>query len=218
MNRIWFFVLLLLTSIGLFTSSAYAVALQSENSSGNKLAEQTTGLLAGGSGSIDLPSVDAEKIREAWLNWHNEERTSKWLEKLSYQSDLERTATDRSTSLVEKYTGHKRPGMNGYYNYNGIKKWFSERGVNFIDMSGARSLFSESIGYRYYKCSSGDCTETAIKSLRKIFDGYLKEGTGGVHYKAILMPHFTQMGVGVKVNPQNNMIYATLHYGANLQK
>ena len=88
MNRIWFFVLLLLTSIGLFTSSAYAVALQSENNSGNKLAEQTTGLLAGGSGSIDLPSVDAEKIREAWLNWHNEERTSKWLEKLNYQSDL----------------------------------------------------------------------------------------------------------------------------------
>lgn len=66
-----------MTSIGLFTSSAYAVALQSENNSDNKLAEQTTGLLAGGSGSIELPFVDAEKIREAWLNWHNEERTSK---------------------------------------------------------------------------------------------------------------------------------------------
>ena len=218
MKRIWFFVLLLLTSIGLFRSHAYAVALETQSTSGQLLIEQATGLLAGGSGSIDLPFVNAEKIREAWLSWHNDERTSKWLEKLNYQSDLERTATDRSTSLVEKYTGHKRPGMSWYYNYNGLKKWFSEREVNFVDTSGAKSLFSENIGYRYYKCNSWDCTETALKALRKIFDGYLKEGNNGVHYKAIVMPHFTQMGVGVKVNPQNNMIYATLHYGVDIQK
>jgi len=55
----------------------YAVAQQSENTFENTLLEQSTGLLAGGTGSIELPFVDAEKIREAWLSWHNEERTSK---------------------------------------------------------------------------------------------------------------------------------------------
>ena len=38
---------------------------------------EKTFVYAGGSGSIDLPFVNAEKIREAWLSWHNDERTSK---------------------------------------------------------------------------------------------------------------------------------------------
>lgn len=137
---------------------------------------------------------------------------------MSYHSELERTGTEWAKSLVEKYTGHRREGVSGYYNYYGIMKWFADRNVNFEAMTGKRSLFSESIGYRYFKCSSGDCTDKALQATKKIFDGYIKEGANGVHYRAIVMPHFTQMGVGFAVNPENNMIYATIHYSVDLKK
>lgn len=179
----------------------------------------TTGFyLSGGKWSIEIPFVNIDKVREAWLSWHNQERSNKWLDPLSYHSELERTATEWSQKLTQKYTGHRRDGVAGYYNYNGIMKWFADRGVNFEKQTNGRSTFSESIGYRYYKCSNGDCTQKLIDSTRKIFNAYLKEWNNWVHYRAIVMPQFTQMGIGMEVDPTTNMVYTTIHYGVDLVK
>lgn len=214
MKQSRFLILVVTAILALMFAKAEA---SGSNFSGESLQQTPISILSGGTGSIDIPFVDAEKLRTAWLSWHNEERVEKGLVPYRYHGDLERTGTAWSKSLAEKYTAHRREWLTGYYNYYGIMKWFADRDVTFETMTGKRSSFSESIGYRYFKCTSGDCTDKAIKATRKIFDSYLKEGVNGVHYRAIVMPHFTQMGVGFAVNPQNNMIYATIHYGVELK-
>ena len=48
-----------------------------------------------------LSNVDFDTIRTTWLNWHNEQRLSQWLEPLEYHSDLEKSANTWAKVLVE---------------------------------------------------------------------------------------------------------------------
>lgn len=164
-----------------------------------------------------IANADAQKVREAWLAWHNDARAAQGLSPLNYHSDLEKTATAWSQYQVDNgYVGHKRSSTDSYYNYNKITERFSDFGVKFANIGSGKSAFSESMGYRWYACKSGDCTDALLTATKKSFDAFMKEGANGAHYKAIMMPHYTQMGIGFAHNPQNGMVYTTIHYGVDL--
>lgn len=161
----------------------------------------------------DMPNIDFDKVRQTWLAWHNELRIQQGLEPYTYHRDLEKTAKNRADYLVSlKRSTHKRASSDGYYNYWGIKKWFANLGVSFLKETGWKNAFSESIGYRSYRCTAGDCTQELINSTRKIFDAFVSEGKWGVHYKALVMPHFRQMGLGFQFDPEKKYVYTVIHY------
>ena len=161
----------------------------------------------------DMPNIDFDKVRQAWLTWHNELRIQQGLDPYIYHSDLEKTAKNWADYLVSlKRSTHKRASSDGYYNYWGIKKWFANLGVSFLKETAWKSAFSESIGYRLYRCTTWDCTQELINSTKKIFDTFVSEGKWGVHYKAMVMPHFKQIGLGFQFDPEKKYVYTVIHY------
>lgn len=165
----------------------------------------------------DMPNIDFDKVRKAWLDRHNALRAQQGLQPYSYHRDLEKTAKNWSDYLVSlKKATHKRAATDGYYNYWGIKKWFAGLGVTFAKETGWKNAFSESIGYRSYRCTTGDCTQEFITATKKIFDAFVAEGSWGVHYRALVMPHFTQMGVGFQFEPQKKQVYTVIHYAEKI--
>lgn len=162
-----------------------------------------------------LPNVDFDKIRETWLNWHNEQRAQQWIEPLTYHSDLEKSANARAKKLVEDWITewvHKRQETDWYYNYNNIKDWFNNLWVYFPKETWGKAAFSESVWYRYYKCNNWDCTQKLIESTKKIFDSFINEWSNWAHYKAIMMPHFKRIWISFQVNQNTNMVYVVIHY------
>ena len=151
--------------------------------------------------SIKIEWVDAQQLRDAWLWWHNSLRAEKGLEPLVYHSELERSATEWSKKQVETwYVGHKRKKTDWYYNYSSVQQRFADLGIKFASIGSGKSSFTESMWYRGYSCS----------------DAFVKEWPGGVHYKAIVMPHFKYIGVGFAVNSKTKTVYTTIHYGTDI--
>ena len=167
--------------------------------------------------SIRIEWVDAQQLRDAWLWWHNSLRAEKGLEPLVYHSELERSATEWSKKQAETwYVGHKRKKTDWYYNYSSVQQRFADLGIKFASIGSGKSSFTESMWYRGYSCSGADCTSTMIDSTKKSFDAFVKEWPGGVHYKAIVMPHFKYVGVGFAVNSKTKTVYTTIHYGTDI--
>ena len=168
---------------------------------------------------ISLPGVDAQWIRDAVLERHNQLREEKWLTPYTYHSELERTASHRASNLarIQKAT-HTRVVGDGYYNYAKIQQWFSDLGVSFFQLWGGATSFTESIAYRSYSCKEGDCTQALLTAAKKAFDQFKNEGVNGAHYKAIVAPHFKQIGIGFWVDEAKKVVYLVIHYGVGLVK
>ena len=159
-----------------------------------------------------LPNVDFERVRTARLGRHNDLRAYR------YHSELERTAKKRADYLVSLgRRTHQRSAKDGYYSYPAIKVRFSDQGVKFTWETAGKSAFSESIGYRTYRCSSQDCTQELIDATKKIFDAFAAEWEGGPHYRALMMPNFTQMGLGFEFDPVKKYVYTVIHYGTEIE-
>jgi len=166
-----------------------------------------------------LPNIDFNEVRKTLLNWHNELRAEKWIEAIAYHSDLEKSAVEWAQTIADAWISqwvHKRSESDGYYNYNNIKDWFSELDIYFPKETWWKAVFSESVGYRYYKCSNWDCTQKLLESAKKVFDSFIKEWENWTHYKAIVMPHFKQLWIWFGLNPNTNMVYVVFHYAEDV--
>lgn len=166
-----------------------------------------------------MEHIDFDQVRKAWLAWHNELRATEGLEPYTYHSDLEKSAKSWSDELASrsvKSGTHKRKESDGYYNYNTIKAWFAEKGIFFPKETGGKSAFSESVGYRTFRCFTSDCTESLITTTKTIFDTFAAEGKNGPHYKAMMMPHFKQIGLGFQQDEAKKTIYVVIHYAGDL--
>ena len=175
--------------------------------------------LSDGKSYQTLEKVDFDQVRSAWLSWHNELRAVEGLEPYSYHSDLEKSAkswSDQLASLAIKSWTHKRKETDGYYSYTSIKERFSDLGIFFAKETGGKSAFSESVGYRSFNCTSNDCTEAFITATKRVFDTFASEGKNGPHYKAIVMPHFNQMGLGFQLDEAKKTIYVVIHYAGDI--
>jgi len=171
--------------------------------------------------SDNFTNIDEQKVRDAILSRHNEERKSLWLENYKYNLDLEWSATVRAIKLAASSKTknlHVRNSSDWYYNYNSILNWFSNLWIKFPNSVKWASSFSESVWYWSYKCSKSDCTQTLIDSIKRWTWKWLiikeKEWliSDNSHYKAAIMKHFTQMWLWIAIDKSNNRYYIVLHY------
>jgi hypothetical protein len=55
-----------------------------------------------------------------------------------------------------------------------------------------------------------------LDAIGTTWDFFMSEKKSkGSHYKAIVMEHFTQLGVGISIDAANKRYYLVVHYGVN---
>lgn len=166
----------------------------------------------------EITNIDQEKIRTTRLQRHNTERTNKDLSIYTYDQELEQTATARAQYLSEINTSsHKRKSTDWYYSYDSIKERFWEQWITFPAEKNGAANFSENIAYRLnYSCKATDCTDYLTKRIKDGFDFFMSEKkANGPHYKAIIAPQFTKIGVGIATNPSTKKIFIVTHYSVD---
>lgn len=170
--------------------------------------------------SDNLPNVDIEKVRNAILSWHNEERRNNWANPYTYNLDLEWSATIRASNLsVSGKTKnlHARNTWDWYYNYNSMTNRLSNLWINFWPAPKWAASFSETVWRNVYKCDKSDCTQEIITAVKKTWDWLImkEKASNGSHYRAATMKHFTQMWAWIAIDKANNRYYLVIHYGVD---
>ena len=170
----------------------------------------------------EITNINQQKVRDTRLQWHNDERNILGLADYSYDTQLEQTATTRAKYLSKLWSStHKRKSTDGYYNYTSIKEWFWEQGITFPAEKNGAANFSENIAIRRnYTCNSSDCTNYLINRIKDGFDFFLNEKykknyDERAHYRAIAANRFTQIGVGIAINPSTKKIFIVTHYSVD---
>ena len=81
-----------------------------------------------------------------------------------------------------------------------------------------RTTFTENVGQWYLACSEGDCTDSALESLRNTFEYFVweKGKSYDAHYKTLVQPYFKIMWFGIAIDEDNNTIYSTMHYATEI--
>lgn len=162
-------------------------------------------------------SIDIEKIKREWINWHNSARKWVWSKSYSYDYRLDTTSYERSTEQKDKWImEHKRDPWDSYYNYNKIENWFQDRWVKCEVKGWATS--SESIWKYWYYCTDWECTDEILESLKIIFDIYMAEKwqSYDAHYRAIIHKDLSKIWIWISVKETTdehyNDFYVTTHY------
>lgn len=170
--------------------------------------------------SDNFSNIDEQKVRDAILSRHNEERDSLWLKSYKYNLDLEWSATVWANHIAESWKTnnlHVRNSWDWTYSYNSILNRFSDLWIKFPASVNWAASFSESIWYWYYKCSKSDCTQNLIDSVKKTRTWLImkEKSYNWDHYRAAVMKHFTQMWAWIAIDKSNNRYYIVLHYWVN---
>jgi len=168
----------------------------------------------------NFSNIDEQKVRNAILSWHNDERENVWVNPYTYNLDLEWSATSWANKLaISSKTSnlHLRNSWDWTYNYTSILNRFSNLWIKFPASVKWAASFSESIWYWYYKCSKSDCTQDLINAVKKTWTGLImnEKSSNGSHYRAAVMKHFTQMWAWIAIDKSNNRYYIVLHYWVN---
>ena len=168
----------------------------------------------------NFSNIDEQKVRNAILSRHNDERYNVWVNSYTYNLDLEWSATVRANKLANssKTTNlHLRNSWDWTYNYTSILNRFSDLWIKFPASVKWAASFSESIWYWYYKCSKSDCTQDLINAVKKTRTWLImkEKSANGSHYRAAVMKHFTEMWVWIAIDKSNNRYYIVLHYWVN---
>ena len=171
--------------------------------------------------SDNFSNIDEQKVRNAILSWHNDERYNVWVNPYSYNLNLEWSATVRANKLASSskiQNLHLRNSEDWTYNYTSILNRFSDLWIKFPTSVKWAASFSESIWYWYYKCSKSDCTQDLITAVKKTRTWLImkEKSANGSHYRAAVMKHFTQMWAWIAIDKSNNRYYIVLHYWVNL--
>lgn len=166
----------------------------------------------------DMPTnIDMVKIRATWLQWYNEKRTAAGLKPYVYNAQLDRTAYIWSDyARTQGSISHKRPGTTAYYDYAAIKKWFKNLGLTFKTESGRD--FVENIGWGVYRCSTSDCNDKLLSSIRTTFDFFYgeKNKSSRPHYDSMMSPIYDEIGIGIAIDEKSGKYYMTVHYGTSI--
>ena len=161
-----------------------------------------------------IANVDMNRVRSTWLSWYNGTRSSLGLAPYSYDGRLDVTAHDWN---VEFATGngqnhHRRHSSDSYYDFGAIDSWFKARGIDPIVINHAKHV--ENVGYGYYSCSQSDCTDTLINSIESTYNFFMSEKgkSYDAHYRSIIQPYFSRIGLDIIVVPSEHRYYMTIHY------
>jgi hypothetical protein len=161
-----------------------------------------------------IPGVDMSRVRSTWLGWYNDIRQSEWLGRYEYDSRLDSTAHDWNIRFAE-WSGlnhHRRNPWDSYYDFSVVDQWFIARRIDPRIIN--RAKHTENVGYGHYSCNSTDCTETLIRSIRSTFDFFMSEKGKAydAHYRSIIQPYFTRIGLDIIIVPSERRYYLTVHY------
>ncbi len=166
------------------------------------------------SNQTNISNVDMSKVRNAWFSWYNDYRSTLNLWKYNHDPRLDKTAHDWNIIFsAEKWQNHhRRSAGDSYYDFPVIDTWFIDRGINPIVIN--RSKHTENVGYGYYSCSSSDCTDELITSIRSTFNFFMSEKgrSYDAHYRSIINPYFTKMGFDIIIVPSEKRYYITVHF------
>lgn len=164
--------------------------------------------------SSNIPWVDMNRVRSTWLDWYNTTRKSLSLGGYSYDSRLDATAADwnRVFAAGKWENHHRRNPWDSYYDFPVIDAWFGARGINPKVINRAKN--TENVGYGYYSCTASDCTDELIASIRSTYNFYMSEKgkSYDAHYRSIVQPYFTKIGLDIIVVPGERRYYMTIHY------
>jgi hypothetical protein len=174
--------------------------------------------------------IDFKKVKNTWLNWHNQARSNLWLELYSYDERLDSTAYKWSKQQqTDKIMSHKRNPWDWFYNYPVIEKWFNDRWVKCKILWWTTS--SESVWKFWYYCNDYDCTDELIETLKWIFDIYMAEkGLGSpadAHYRWIINSNLSKIWLGINIEEsfedtykdyRSYNYYVTTHYCTEFKK
>ncbi|MFA7717477.1 MAG: CAP domain-containing protein [Candidatus Absconditabacterales bacterium] len=162
-------------------------------------------------------NVDMSKIKTTWISRTNGERKSLKLTSYTGNTLLDTSAQQRAEYLQTLgKTTHQRLTGDGYYNYRSIQSWFALQHVGFSNAEG--TMFSESLGRGYYRCTQADCTDALIKAIKSTWNFFMSEKykKSRPHYNAIVSKNFNSVGLGIAVT--KNRYYLVSHYGKNVMK
>lgn len=158
--------------------------------------------------------VDMDRVRSSWVGWYNDTRWALGLKWYTYDARLDTTAHDWNTVFAgwRWQNHHRRSPNDNYYDFPVIDAWFLARGINPRVIN--RSKHTENVGYGSYSCSSGDCTDSLIHSIRSTFDFFMSEKgkSYDAHYRSIVNPYFTKIGLDIIIVPNESRYYLTVHY------
>ncbi len=156
-----------------------------------------------------LPSnIDMNKVRNTWLEWHNKVRTENGVEPMTLQDGLNYSATIWAKSnLASGNISHKRgEGVK-------IQDWFKETGITF-STDYEKIEIGENLGLKTYACSEADCTDEVIQEIEAVFNAFMAEqdALNSEHFQNIVSDKHLQLGLGMAIDENNNLIYLTTHY------
>lgn len=162
--------------------------------------------------------IDVARVQRTRQGWVNDLRASRSLPTIRFDTRLHKTATDWALTIRNKQSAdHKRFSNSPYYSYAQITERFRQRGITFKNIN--RATYTENIGRARFRCTSWDCTDEAIASLKHTYD-YFRNEEGQVyddHRRTMIHPLFGVMGVGVAVDDPNDTIYIAIHYGTEVE-
>lgn len=168
--------------------------------------------------STQIPNVDMERVRDVWLQLHNEERSNQWLAPFTYNFALESTATTWVNYLGSiRDTTHTRNSGDGYYSYSAIKQWFLDQWIIFSGKEqNGQTLFTENLWWNVYSCKKTDCTDDFIIAVKKSWTFFMSEKWKSYkpHYNAIV-GDYSNIGLGIALS--GTRYYLVSHYAQDLK-
>lgn len=161
-----------------------------------------------------VTNVDMSIVRATWLSWYNDYRSSLKLWNYSYDSRLDSTAHDWNIIFMNGRgeNHHRRNPNDSYYDFPVIDSWFKNKWINPVVIN--RSKHTENVWYWYYNCGDSDCTNELIASIRTTWDFFMSEKgkSYDAHYRSIINPYFTKVGMDIIVVPSERRYYLTMHF------
>ena len=168
--------------------------------------------------SYSIDWVNMDDVKAEWLKWYNDLRASQGLHAYKWNAQLDATAQEWAYSLSVRNasiqgwdspqggTHWRESADEGYYNSTVINGWFSDRGVN--------QSVTENVWYWGYSCSSTNCTDKMIDSVRGTYTFFESEKDwNGPHWRSMVSEYYDEVWFGLVVEPWKNKYWLVVHYG-----
>ena len=157
-------------------------------------------------------AIDFQKVRNAWLEWHNDKRSEYDVDPLVLHEVLNYSSNTWSkyNQSIGQMTHQRTDGMT-------TSEWFADLGIGFQLLQGY--VFAENVAVGDYSCDETDCTDEMIAALDQIYDAFIaQEGAESAsHFNNIIESDFKQLGLGLAIDESANQVYATVHFAQAIE-
>lgn len=164
--------------------------------------------------SIEDITIDMNRVAYTWESWLHSLRNQESIDSsISYDSSLDSLAKEWSQFMkTHWWRTHKRFPSSAFYDFNEIRERFLERGYNFDPVAG--HVVVENVWEGNLYCTSGDCTDDILRSLKNTFDYFVKEKWQAytAHFDTMTNSYLTKFSIGIALDTQKNKIYSTMYY------